>query len=297
MRVDPNQSAALIADMQGNQQAVASAVTQLASGLRVSAPSDDPTAFGQNLRSLAASSRVDRYTSNAESVVSRAQMADSSLSSVITSLNQAVSLGTEGANGSLTPANKAALATQVQGILSNVLAQANLSYAGTPLFAGTSTTATPFTADTTAVAGFTYSGNGGVNQTTIGDGLQVSTNVPGDQIFLSSGSSVLGSLTALATALQSGSSADIGTATTAVNTAIGHVSQQRVLFANTVNQADAQESFLSQETLSLSSQQSSLTGIDLSTAATNLTQAQTANTAILAVAAKVLPVSLLDYLK
>ena len=92
MRFDPNQSATLIADMQQNQQAVSTAVSQLASGLRVSAPSDDPTAFAQNLRSLAASSRVDRYTSNADAVVSRAQMADSSLSSVIASLNQAVSL-------------------------------------------------------------------------------------------------------------------------------------------------------------------------------------------------------------
>ena len=68
-------------------------------------------------------------------------------------------------------------------------------------------------------------------------------------------------------------------------------------YANVVNQANAQESYLSQETLSLSSQQTALTGIDLSTAATNLTQAQTAQSAILAVAAKVLPVSLLDYLK
>ena len=297
MRVDANQSAALIADMQQSQQAVTTAVGQLASGLRVSTPSDDPTAFAEDLRSVAASSRFDRFTSNAQSVVSRAQAADSSLSSVIISLNQAVSLGTEGANGSLTPANKAALATQVQGILSNVLAQANVGYAGTPLFAGTVATTTPFTADSTAASGFTYTGNSGVNQTTIGDGLQVATNVPGDQIFLSASGNVLGSLNTLATALQSGSSTDIATATAAVSTAIGHVSQQRVLYADTVNQADDQESFLSQETLSLSSQQSSLTGIDLSTAATNLTQAQTANTAILAVAAKVLPVSLLDYLK
>ncbi len=297
MRVDSNQSAALVADMQQSKQALSTAVSQLASGKRVSTPSDDPTAFAQDLRSLAASANVDRYTSNAESAVSRAQMADSSLSSVVTSLTQAVSLGTEGANGSLTSANKAALATQVQGILANVLAQANLSYAGSPLFSGTATTTTPFTTDSTSATGFTYNGNSGVNQTTIGGGLQVAVNVPGDEIFLSADGNVLGSLNALATALQSGSTTDIGNATSAVNTAIGHVSQQRVLYANTVNQADAQESFLSQETLSLSSQQSSLTGIDLSAAATNLIQAQTANTAILAAAAKVLPASLLDYLK
>jgi flagellar hook-associated protein 3 FlgL len=165
------------------------------------------------------------------------------------------------------------------------------------LFSGTGTPDQAFTADPTASSGFLYNGNTGVNQTTIGDGLQVAVNVPGNQIFLSSKGNVLGSLNQLVTALQSGSTADISTATSAVSAAITHVSQQRVLYANTVTQADAQESFLSQETLSLSSQQSSLTGIDLATAATNLTQAQTAHTAVLAAAAKVLPVSLLDYLK
>ncbi len=297
MRVDANQSAALIADMQNSQDALSTAVSQLASGKRVATPSDDPAAFGADVRSLAASAEVDRYTSNADAVVNRAQMADSALSSVVNSLTQAVSIGTEGASSSLTTANHAALVTEAQGLLANVLAQANLSYQGSSLFSGTATPADTFTANASSANGYTYNGNSGVNQSAIGDGLQVATNVPGDQIFLSSAGNVLGSLNSLVTALQSGSSTDVATATSAVSAAIEHVGQQRVVYANVTNQAQAQESYLSQETLSLTSQQSALTGIDFSTAATNLTQAQTAHSAILAVAAKVLPVSLLDYLK
>ncbi len=297
MRVDPNQSAALMADMQSSQQALSVAVNQLASGKRVSLPSDDPTAFGEDVRSLAVSADADVYTSNADAVVNRAQMADSALSSVVTSLTQAVSLGTEGASGSLTTANKAAMVTQVQGLIANVLTQANLSYQGSSLFSGTAAGSTAFTADSSSADGYTYNGNSGVNQTAIGDGYNVAANIPGNQIFLNSNGNVLGSLSSLATALQSGNTADITTATSAVSAAIAQVGQQRVVYANVVNQAQNQESYLSQETLSLTSQQSSLTDIDLSTAATNLTQAQTAQSAILAVAAKVLPVSLLDYLK
>ena len=297
MRVDSNQSAALLADMQSSQDALSTAVSQLASGKRVATPSDDAAAFGANLRSLAAAAAVDRYTSNAESAVNRAQMADSALSSVVTSLTQAVSIGTEGASGSLTTANRAALATEVQGILSSVLAQANLSDQGSSLFSGTATSAATFTVDSSAAGGYRYNGNSGVNQTSIGDGLSVAINVPGDQIFLSASGNVLGSLSSLVTALGSGSTADIANATAGVSAAIAHVGQERVVYGTVVSQAQSQESYLSQETLSLSSQQSTLTGIDLSTAATNLTQAQTAHSAILAVAAKVLPVSLLDYLK
>lgn len=297
MRVDSNQANALIADMQSSQQALSVAVGQMASGKRVATPADDSQAFGNDLRSLAMSATVDRYTKNAGSVVSRAQMADAALSSVVTSLTQAVSIGTEGASGSVTTANRSALVTEVQGLMSDVLSRANLSFGGVPLFSGTATPATAFTEDASTADGFVYNGNNGVNQTSIGDGLEVASNVPGDQIFLSSSGSVLGSLHQLVTALQGGSTAEISSATAAVSTAIAHVGQQRVIYSNAVTQADAQESYLSQETLTLTSQQSSLTDVDMASAATALTQAQTAHAAILAVAAKVLPVSLLDYLK
>ena len=297
MRVNTNESSLLLAQMQSSQQALNTAVNQLASGQRVATPADDAAAFAGNLRSLASSAAVDRYTKNADSAVTLAQQADSSLSSVVTSLTQAVSLGTQGASGSLSSTNRNAIATQVQGLLASVLSQANSTTGGQALFAGTAGPAAAFTADPTVPGGFTYNGTSAVNQTAIGSNLSVATGVPGNQIFLNPNGNVLGSLNSLVTALQTGSTTDIATATAAVSSAITNVSQQRVLLGNTVNQAQDQETYLSQETLSLSSQQAALTSINLSTAATNLTQAQTANSAILAVAAKILPVSLLDYLK
>jgi flagellar hook-associated protein 3 FlgL len=107
---------------------------------------------------------------------------------------------------------------------------------------------------------------------------------------------VLGSLSQLISALGSGTSTDIGDAVAGVKSALTNVSQQRVIYAGVVNQINAQESYLSQETISLTSQQQSLTGVDMSTAVSNLTQAQIAHSTILAAAAKVLPTSLLDYL-
>jgi flagellin-like hook-associated protein FlgL len=59
---------------------------------------------------------------------------------------------------------------------------------------------------------------------------------------------------------------------------------------------NSQETYLQQETVSLSSQQTSLVGVNLTQAATELTQAETANSAALAAAAKVLPMTLISYL-
>ena len=297
MRVDPNLSVILNAGIQSTQQALDTSVQQLSSGRRVSVPSDDPYAAAADAQSLAASARVDSYSRNGDAVLAQVQMADSALSSVISELAQAVTLGTQGADGSMTSANRASIAAQVRNVLSEVVAQANISFNGINLFSGTANVKQAFAADSSSATGYTYAGNSGVNQCTIDGNLQVSVNIPGDEIFTSPTGNVLGSLMQLVTALNSGTSSDIATATAAISSSIETVSQQRVIYAGTVNQVNAQEGYLSRETISLASQQQSLTAIDITTAVTNMTQAQIAHSAELAAAAKVLPTSLLDYLK
>lgn len=218
------------------------------------------------------------------------------MASVVTSLTQAVSLGTEGANGTSSAANQQAIATQVQGLLSSVVSQANLSYQGSYLFGGTANTTAPYTADASSPSGYTYNGNNDVNSVQIGDQQSVQVNLPGSQIFSNSSVNVLGSLSSLVTALQSGNTKAIATATAGVSSALNYVSQQRVIYGNSESQLSSQDTYLQQETVTLASQENSLIGVDEAKAATNLSQAETDNNAALAAAAKVLPNTLLNYL-
>lgn len=296
MRVSPNLYTSINSAIQQSQQSLQTALNQLSSGKRVSLPSDDPLAFSQDLQSVATSAAVDTYTKNADSVMTFAQQSDSALSSVVTSLTQAISIGTEAGGPSLTPSQRNALAQQVQGLISDVVSQANLSVSGTALFGGTSGVLTPFVADASAANGYTYNGNSGINQAAVGDKLQVTVDVPGDTVFTNASGNVLGSLQQMSAAIQSGSSTDIAAANAALTAAISHVGEVRAVYGSTVNQLQAQNAYLSQETVSLTGAQSSLVGIDTATAATNLSQAETTNNAVLAAAAKVLPVSLLTYL-
>jgi flagellar hook-associated protein 3 FlgL len=297
MRLNPNMVPNMLAAIQQSELSLQTALQQVSTGKRVNLPSDDPYASASMVQNTIQTGAVDQYTQNISSVQSLMQTADSSLSAVVTSLTQAVTLGTEGANGTLTTANRQAVAQQVQGILSSVVSQANLSYQGTYLFGGTASTTAPYTADSASASGYTYNGNSGVNSVSVGDQLNIQVNLPGNQIFSNSTSDVLGSLNTLATALQGGSASDISTATAAVSTALNYVSQQRVFYGNAESQLTSQDSYLQQETVTLASQQNSLVGVDLAKAATSLTQAETDNTAALAAAAKVLPNTLLNYLK
>ena len=296
MRVNPNMVPNILAALQQSQSTLNTALLQVSTGKSVTVPSDNPAASADMVQNTIETGQVDEYTQNVTGVLSRVQTADSALSSVVSSLTQAVSLGTEGANGTNSAANQQALAQQVRGILSSVVSQANLSYEGSYVFGGTANTTLPYTADPTSASGYAYNGNNGVNSVAVGDQLNVQVNLPGSQIFSNSSNDVLGSLSSLVSALQSGNSANIQTATSAVSSALSYVSQQRVFYGNTESQLNSQETYLQQETVSLSTQQTNLVGVDMATAATTLSQAETANSAALAAAAKVLPNTLLNYL-
>jgi flagellin-like hook-associated protein FlgL len=388
--------------VQQSQQALSTALQQVSTGLRVNQPSDDPSAAASMVISLAGSAAVDQYTSNVSAVQSQMQTADSAISAVLTSLNTAVTLAGEGSTSTTSAANDQALAAQVQGILSSVIAQANTSYQGAYLFGGSATNTAPFVAASTtytsangsaaaplsltspltagsvttisdastaqtfsftaaagdtianlqaaiaaaAAAGtispgttatingkgelaistnsgthgivvssndpvlgpvsassgtavvnaYAYVGNSTVNSVQIGESTAIATNIPGNQL-LTSGANVIGTLNGLIAALQSGNSANVAKASTGVSAALNYVAQQRVPLDNTISQLSSQDSYLSQETVTLTTQQTALVGVNLATAATTLSQAELDNTAVLAAAAKVLPETLLNYLE
>jgi len=297
MRINPNINDAVNSAIEQSQQSVTNAFEQVSTGQRVNQPSDDPAASAAYIQLQAQSADVDQYTANASSALSQAQLSDSVITSVVSLLNQAVTLGTEGANSTSSATDRQSIATEVQGILSNVVGLANTTFQGVSLFGGTASGQAAFVADPTSPTGYTYQGNSNVNQVQVGSALSVQASVPGSTLFENSSGSVLGALSGLATALESGTSAQIGTATTAVTTALNYVTSQHAVFGNAVNQLNSQETYLSQETVTLTSQAQSLVGISAATAAENLTQAETANSSVLAAAAKVIQNTLLNYLQ
>ena len=295
MQINPNIIPTMLSDMHQSQAALNTALQQVATGLSVSVPSDNPTASAAMVQNTIDTGNVDQYKRNVGTVLSTVQSASSVLSNVATALTQAVSLGTEGANGTNSTANMKAIIAQVQGVLSSVVSQANTAVSGAFLFGGSSTTA-PYAADSASPTGYTYTGNSNVTSVAVGDHISVQVGLPGSQIFSNSSNSVIGALSSLVTALQSGNSAAIATATTAVSASIGLVGQQQAFYGNAENQLNSQETSLQQDTVTLASQATSLVGVDLATAATNLTHAETNNSAAMAAVAKILPNTLLNYL-
>jgi flagellar hook-associated protein 3 FlgL len=297
MRVNPNFSNDILADLYTAQSHEQVALQQLASGQVINMPSDNPTGAAEMVQNQAQQQQDDQFQQNTSAVEGQLQTADSTLSSVVEALNQAISLGTQGANGTLSAADMQAVAQQVQGIQSQVLQLANTSYQGNYIFAGTATTQAPFTLNSGSPDGVTYNGNTDTNTVQIAQGNSVQTNLAGSQVFQGTGGDVFGALQQLITALQSGNTTNVGTATTQLGAAVNYLSQQRVFYGNVVDQLQSNQSFLSQEQVNLQTQANAIDGANLAQASTNLTQAQTTQSAALAALAKVIPQNLLQYLQ
>jgi flagellar hook-associated protein 3 FlgL len=297
MRVNPNYTPDILADLWQSQAQEQTAIQQLATGKRVNMPSDDPAAAAADVQNQALQSQNDQYIQNTSNLDGSLQTADSALSSVVTALNQAISLGVQGANGGVSSADQQALALQVQSIQSQLVQLGNTSYQGSFLFGGTATQSAPFALDSTQPSGVLYSGNSGVNNVEIAPGSSLQVNLPGSQIFQGAGGNIMSSIQQLVTALQSGNTTNIGTATTQVGSALSYVSEQRVFYGSAVSQLNSNQSFLQQEQVSLQTQDTSLVGVEFAKAATDLSQAQAAQSATLAALAQIIPQSLLNYLK
>jgi flagellin-like hook-associated protein FlgL len=213
-------------------------------------------------------------------------VAGDTIATLQSAIASAVSAGTLSAGTSATINANGQLSIGTNNTADGIVVSSNDPVLGTM-------TADPSTAVANAYA---YVGNSSVNTVQVGDSMNVATNLPGNQLF-TSGPNVIGALTNLITALQTGSTAQIGTATTAVFSGLTYVDQQRVPLDSAISQLNSQESYLGQEKVTLTTQQTALVGINMADAATNLSQAQLNNSAVLAAAAKIMPQTLLDYLK
>jgi len=292
LRVNPNLSGELIAGINTNQQAVNVDVQELSSGKAVNSLGQNPAAAAALVGNDAETAQVDQYQSNISSLQALLQVGDSTMTSAVNLMTQAVSLGIEGANGTLSDADRQAIASQMSGIEQQMLGLANTTYQGNYIFAGTKDQTAPFTA---IPGGVTYNGNTGVNSVQLSTGQSLATNVPGSQLFQNASGDVFGALNQMITALQSGTGIDV--ANTSLENAFNTLNAQRVFYGNGGAELNSATAFLSQEQVDLSTQQNQLIGADLGTVASNYAEAEVQQQALLAASGKILgQPTLFDYL-
>jgi flagellar hook-associated protein 3 FlgL len=298
MRVNPFYISNLTVSLNQAQANEQQLTAQLSSGARLNSLSDDPMAAGQNVLLLNQMQRDDSFTQTSSLVQGQLQVADSALGGVVAQLTQAISLATGANNGTLNSNDLKSISNQIAGIRDEVVALANTSYQGQYIFGGSQTATTPFTISTaTTPATAVYSGDGVVNYLETPNGQSIQLNVPGDQIFTSGTVSVLGVLNLLVSDFSSGVAAGTSVAdTTALNTALNFVSQQRVIVDNSLTRLSTASDAANTEQTQLTTAQTNLMQADVAKISTQLSLAETQQAALEAVIAQLGSGSLFDKL-
>ena len=283
MRVNPDYITNIVNSLDLTTSSEQQLTEELSTGLKVNALSDSPTAAGENVLLTSQLNLDDTFSQTASSTESMLQVGDSALGSVITQLTSAISVATEANNGTLNSNNLQSITSELTGIRDEVLSLANTTYLGQYIFAGSQSNTAPFTLSTgTSPAVASYNGDAVVSNVKTPNGQTIQTNVPGDQIFLSStGGNVLNTLNNLIADYSSGTpSASAAADTTQLTQALSTVSQQRVILDNSITRLTASSNYSQSESTQLASAQNTLLQADTAQVASQLSSAETQQAAL-----------------
>jgi flagellar hook-associated protein 3 FlgL len=290
-----NQTTAMAS--QRHLQASAARLAQLrdqASSLKaIQKPSDDPLGTGQSLLVRAQQSANAQYSRNADDGVGWLQTTDSALSSTVNVLNRIRDLTVQGANdGAMSPTAKEAIATELVGLKSDLLASANTSFQGRSIFAGNSDAGVAFQPGTPP----TFTGTSASSvQRRIADGTTVQVDTDGSAVFGTGANSVFSLVDSIVGDLRSGVNigpqlAGIDSRLTAVRSAWSDVGVRQ-------SQLERAQDTLKNSSISLENQRSGIEDLDQAKAFLDLQTQQVSYQAALAVTAKVIQPTLMDFLR
>ena len=117
---------------------------QVSSGRRLEAASDDPAAAARAVVEHAEVGAMDQYVRTAETATARLTAIDSVLSDMVDRLTSARASATAAVGTVATDAQRAAIASDLEGIADTLLSDVNTSFGGRYVFAGTSTLTSPY---------------------------------------------------------------------------------------------------------------------------------------------------------
>jgi flagellar hook-associated protein 3 FlgL len=297
MRVEPNFAGSLVGSLQQVAATEQTLTGELSSGVRVQKPSDDPLSAGESVTLTAQMAQDDSFVQSAASEQSRMQATDSALGSVVTQLTSAISLAVQAGNGTEGASELQAVGAQLSGIRDSVLSLANSSYQGSYLFAGSKTGTQPYAlGSSTTPATAVYSGDTQTQTVMTPEGQAIAVNVAGNAIFSNPAADVLGTLNGLIAQLATGTAgAGTESAVGTLTAALTNVSSQRVPLDTALSAMQSASEYTQTQATQLSAAKSTMVAADTAQVATQLSQAETQNSALLSVISTLEKGSLFDY--
>jgi flagellar hook-associated protein 3 FlgL len=268
---------------------------KMSSGKELTRPSNNPGATTSALAMRQDLSRSEQRGRSLDDAKGWLNTADTALTSALDRLTRAKELAVRGATTGALPdqAARDAIAAEVRSVRSELLAIANTQYGGRSVFNGTVAGAAY---DSNAL----YLGNSATVTRDVAANTTMPVNVTGPTVFGTAGGPVGDTfevLDRLAAAISAGDPVAIATEHTNVDGAIARLGQAVVTIGTRSKELDVIRERAETDVLLITQQLSEVEDVDLVEALITAKRQESSYQATLQVAAKILPPSLLDYLR
>ncbi|MGY4643781.1 flagellar hook-associated protein FlgL [Cellulomonas sp. URHB0016] len=280
-----------LANLQGNLSTMAKLQAQMSSGKKINVPSDDPAGASDILRLRGDDRALTQYARNASDGDSWLTTVDSAIVASLGSLRRARDLTVQGGNGSMGQTSRDALASEIDGIRDMMVDQANTTYVGRSVFAGTSNASTAFDKST-----YAWSGSAGSTvERRVSEATTVRVDADGSAVFGDGAGSVFALLDKLSATLRAGGNPTQHLA--AIDDRMESMLTEVAAVGARQNQMSTALSNITGSQLTTQAQLSGIEDIDLAQTILGLQMQEVAYQGALGAAAKVLQPSLMDFLR
>lgn len=257
------------------------AYSEASTGKQLTKPSDDPLGASKAMQLKSAIATNDQYERNTAEANLWLDETDQTVYSMVNVMQRVRELAVRGENGTLTPEDRAAVATEVEELTKQIAQFADSKVNGKDLFGKTETGAAPKTV-------------------TIGGGVNIEVNVSIDKLLGVDNNeakpdeeNLMTSLTNLSEGLRNGTDVSLETIDAGIErllTVSAEVGAKR-------NRVESAESRMLDNTLQLKSMLTKIEDVDLAEAITKLKTEEAVYQASLAASAKIIQPSLMDFLR
>jgi len=290
--------------MNSIQARLNTAQAQLSSGLLVNKPSDAPDELSPILQLHAQINQNQTLQTNLNGALTTINAAESALSSSVTLLQNASSIATEATGLGQTAGTRLTLAQNVQGLLQQMVSNANTTVNGSYVFSGDQNQTQLYQLDpasSTGVDRLAIATNTDLVQGP--GGIQISASLTSNTIFddrnpddTVAPDNVFSALNGLIVALQNNDTAGINTAITSLQTSSTYMNQQLAFYGTAQDEVNSGVTTAQNYSVQLQTQLSNLQDADEATSITQLTQAQTQMQAALDAQGRIPTTTLFDVL-
>lgn len=261
---------------------------QLTSGRRITRPSEDPTGITESLRISSRLRENAGFKQNVQDALGWASFTDETLGGLNSALQRVYELTVEGANATYEKEERDAIAAEIEQIKSEIESIANTTFGDRYIFGGTNTKVKPYDEGT-------WQHNSASINYEIGVGVEIPINRTAEEVFVQT--DVFGTLDNIITHLENGDVAALSKDIEPIQAALNQVAEVRVRVGATVNRLEFTKNRLDAQEINYATMQSEVDGVDTAWAIMQLKDQENVYRTTLAVGARIIMPTLVDFLR